>query len=37
MKENKDYSQAIAQAKDNLTDLNERGSNAIGGEGIWFF
>jgi DNA-binding XRE family transcriptional regulator len=36
MKENKDYSQAIAQAKDNLTDLNERGSNAIGGDVLEF-
>lgn len=36
MKENKEYSQAIAQAKKNLADLNERGADAIGGDVLEF-
>lgn len=36
MKENKDYLQAIAQAKDNLINLNERGSNATSGDVLEF-
>lgn len=31
MKTNKEYSQAVAQAQENLTDINERGLDAIGG------
>lgn len=27
---NKEYSQAVAQAKENLTDLNERGADDVG-------
>lgn len=36
MKENKEYSQAIAQAKKNLADLNERGADAISGDVLEF-
>lgn len=36
MKENKEYSQAIAQAKENLADLNERGADAVGGDVLEF-
>lgn len=36
MKTNKEYSQAIIQAKENLADLNERGSDAIGGDVLEF-
>jgi len=32
MKANKDYTEAIAQAKANLADLRERGTDAIGGD-----
>ncbi len=36
MRKNKEYSQAIAQAKANLDDLNERGTDAIGGNVLEF-
>lgn len=36
MKENKEYSQAIAQAKENLADLYERGADAVGGDVLEF-
>lgn len=36
MRENKEYSRAIAQAKENLADLKERGGNAIGGNVLDF-
>ncbi len=36
MKENKEYSQALTQAKENLADLNERGVDAIGGNVLEF-
>ena len=36
MKANKEYSQALAQSQDNLADLNERGSDAIGGDTLEF-
>ena len=36
MRNNKEYSQAIAQAKENLTDLNERGEDAVGGNVLEF-
>lgn len=36
MRESKDYSQAIAQAKENLADLNKRGTDAIGGDVLEF-
>lgn len=36
MRDNKEYSQAIAQAKENLADLNERGADAIGGDVLEF-
>lgn len=31
MRADKEYSQAVAQAKENLADLNERGADAVGG------
>lgn len=36
MRENKEYSQAIARAKENLADLNERGADAVGGDVLEF-
>lgn len=36
MRMNKEYSQAIVQAKENLADLNERGSEAVGGDVLEF-
>ena len=36
MSENKKYQQAITQAKENLTDLKERGASAIGGDVLEF-
>lgn len=36
MRNNKEYSQAIAQANENLTDLNERGEEAVGGNVLEF-
>lgn len=36
MRDNKEYSKAIAQAKENLTDLNERGVDAVGGDVLEF-
>lgn len=36
MRDNKEYSQAIAQAKENLADLNERGVDAVGGDVLEF-
>lgn len=36
MRTNKEYSQAIVQAKENLADLNERGANAIGEDVLEF-
>lgn len=33
---NKEYSQAITQEKENLTDLNERGAEAVGGNVLDF-
>ncbi len=36
MRTNKEYSQAVAQAKENLTDLNERGVDAVGGSALKF-
>lgn len=36
MRMNKEYSQAIVQAKENLADLNERGSEAVGGNVLEF-
>ena len=32
MKDNKDYEQAVLQAKENLADLQERGNDAVGGD-----
>ena len=34
MRANKDYKEAIAQAKANLADLRERGEDAIGGDAL---
>jgi DNA-binding XRE family transcriptional regulator len=34
MRANKDYMEAIAQAKANLADLRERGEDAIGGDAL---
>ena len=34
MRANKDYTDAIAQAKANLADLRERGAEAIGGDAL---
>lgn len=31
MKDNKDYEQAVLQAKENFADLQERGNDAVGG------
>lgn len=36
MRRNKEYSQAIAQAKVNLADLHERGADAVGGNALDF-
>ncbi len=36
MRTNKEYSQAVAQAKENLIDLNERGVDAVGGSALKF-
>lgn len=36
MKTDKQYSQAIAQARANLEDLNERGADAIGADAVEF-
>jgi len=34
MRANKDYTEAIAQAKANLADMRERGEDAIGGDAL---
>ena len=34
MKDNNEYKQAVLQAKDNFTDLRERGDEAIGGDAL---
>ncbi len=36
MRTNKEYLQAVAQAKEDLTDLNERGADAVGGNVLEF-
>jgi predicted XRE-type DNA-binding protein len=36
MRVNKDYTEAIAQAKANLADLRERGEDALGGDALEF-
>lgn len=36
MRTNKKYSQAIAQAQENLADLNERGADAVGDDALEF-
>ena len=36
MRTNKEYSQAVTQAKENLADLNERGADAVGGDVLEF-
>lgn len=36
MRTNKEYSQAITQAKENLFDLSERGADAVGGNALEF-
>lgn len=36
MTTDKEYSQAIAQAKENLANLNERGADAVGGNVLEF-
>ena len=36
MRTNKEYLQAVIQAKENLTDLNERGADAVGGNVLEF-
>ena len=36
MRKNKEYSQAVTQAKENLADLNERGTEAVGGNVLEF-
>lgn len=36
MRINKEYSQSVVQAKENLTDLNERGADAVGGNVLEF-
>ena len=36
MRTNKEYSQAVKQAKKNLADLNERGIDAVGGNVLEF-
>lgn len=36
MRTNKEHSKAIEQAKENLEDLNERGSDAVGGNVLEF-
>jgi DNA-binding XRE family transcriptional regulator len=34
MKDNKDYEQAVLQAKENFDDLQERGNDAVGGDAL---
>ena len=34
MKDNKDYEQAVLQAKENFADLQERGNDAVGGDAL---
>ena len=36
MRTNKEYSQAVTQAKENLADMNERGADAVGGDVLEF-
>ena len=36
MKDNKDYEQAVLQAKENFADLQERGNDAVGGDALAF-
>lgn len=36
MRTNREYSQAVAQAKESLADLNERGADAVGGNVLEF-
>ena len=36
MRIDKEYSQAVTQAKENLADLNERGADAVGGNVLGF-
>ncbi len=36
MRKNREYSQAVVQAKENMADLNERGINAVGGNVLEF-
>ncbi len=36
MRMNKEYSQAVTKAKENLADLNERGTEAVGGNVLEF-
>ena len=36
MKADKEYSQAIAQAQENYTDLKKRGADAVGGNVLEF-
>lgn len=36
MRRNREYSQAVVQAKENMADLNERGINAVGGNVLEF-
>ena len=36
MKNDKDYTQAIKQAKDNMDDVNARGNEAIGDDALTF-
>lgn len=36
MRIDKEYSRAVTQAKENLTDLNGRGADAVGGNALEF-
>ena len=36
MRTNREYAQAVIQAKENLADLNERGAEAVGGNVLEF-
>ncbi|MBD5470408.1 MAG: helix-turn-helix transcriptional regulator [Lachnospiraceae bacterium] len=36
MRTDREYSQAVTQAKENLADLNERGADAVGGNVLEF-
>lgn len=36
MRTNKEYSQVIEQARENLVDLNERGADAVGNDALEF-